>query len=158
MAFGTAPVFAGMVGVDLGAAFITAPEVSAERFSTAGHDVGDGAPMRSRHRSPFCNIMNSQVVVRKAAEDVRDLEHDRRLPSQVAHHLVENALERGPGRLGQVHVDGGRRYVGVAEQDLHHASIDAVFQKSRRITMPQCMWADRSCDACGAKTETECTP
>ena len=45
MAFGTAPVLAGMVGVDLGAATIAAPEVSAERFRAAGKDVCNGAPV-----------------------------------------------------------------------------------------------------------------
>jgi len=46
MAFGTAPVLAGMVGVDLGAAMIAAPQVSAERFGATGKNVGDGAPVR----------------------------------------------------------------------------------------------------------------
>ena len=58
--------------------------------------------------------MSRQVVVREAAEDVRNLDHGRCPPSHAGHELVENTLERGPGRLGQVHVDGGRRDVGVA--------------------------------------------
>jgi hypothetical protein len=49
MAFRTAPVLARMIGIDLGAAGVAAPEVPAERFGTAGQDVGDGAPMRRRH-------------------------------------------------------------------------------------------------------------
>jgi len=57
-----------------------------------------------------------------------------------------------------VHIDGGRRDVGVAEQDSHDARIDTAFQKSRRITMPQRMRADRPCDARSANTETEGAP
>ena len=78
MAFGTAPVLAGMIGIDLGAALLAAPEVAAERFGAAGYDVGDGAPMRRQHRrAPFAGIMSRQVVVREAAEDVRNLDHGR---------------------------------------------------------------------------------
>jgi hypothetical protein len=73
MAFRTAPVLAGMVGIDLGAARVAAPEVPAERFGTAGKDVSDGAPMRRQHRRP----MRCQIVVRKTAEDIRDLDHGR---------------------------------------------------------------------------------
>jgi hypothetical protein len=93
MTFGTAPVLARMVGIDLGAARITAPEVPAERFGAAGHDVGDGASMRSRHRrAPFATIMSRQIVVRKTAEDVRNLDHGRCLPSQASHQLVEDGF------------------------------------------------------------------
>src|SRR6202051_3786810 len=52
MAFRTAPVFARMVGIDLRAARVAAPEVPAERFGTAGQDVRDGAPMRRQQRRP----------------------------------------------------------------------------------------------------------
>jgi len=93
MTFGTAPVLARMVGIDLGAARITAPEVPAERFGATGHDVGDGASMRSQHRrAPFASIMSRQVVVRETAEDVRNLDHGRYLPSQAGHQLVEDAF------------------------------------------------------------------
>ena len=122
-----------MVGVDLGAAAVAAPEMSAERFRSAVEDVGDGAPVRWQNRP----AMRRQVVVRKAAEDVRDLDHDRSLGSEAGHQLVEYAFERGAGRLGQVRVDGGRGDAGVAEQDLHDPGIDAAFQKPRGIAMPQ---------------------
>jgi len=93
MTFGTAPVLARMVGIDLGAARITAPEVPAERFGATGHDVGDGASMRSQHRrAPFASIMSRHVVVRETAEDVRNLDHGRYLPSQAGHQLVEDAF------------------------------------------------------------------
>ena len=72
MAFGTAPVLAGMVGVDLGAAMIAAPQVSAERFGATRKHVGDGAPVRRQDG----RAMRRQIVVREAAEDVRDLDHD----------------------------------------------------------------------------------
>jgi hypothetical protein len=71
VALGTAPVFAGVVGEDLGMALVAAPEVSAERLGAAGQDVGDGAPLRRQQRRG----MRRQVVVRKAAEDRRELDH-----------------------------------------------------------------------------------
>ena len=45
MASRAAPVLAGMIGVDLGAAVIAAPQVPAERVRSAGEDVGDGTPV-----------------------------------------------------------------------------------------------------------------
>src|SRR5271167_4107546 len=46
VAFGAAAVLAGVVGEDLGTAMVAAPQVSAESFSAAGDDVGDGAAER----------------------------------------------------------------------------------------------------------------
>jgi hypothetical protein len=43
----------------------------AERLSAAGKDVGDGAPVRRQHR----RAMDRLVVIREAAEDLRDLDH-----------------------------------------------------------------------------------
>jgi len=60
-----------VVGEDLGAALVTAPEMSAERRGAAGKNVGDGAPMRRQHR----RTMDRLVVIREAAEDFRDLDH-----------------------------------------------------------------------------------
>jgi hypothetical protein len=55
----------------LGIASITAPEVSAKRLGAAGLDIGDGAQMRGRHR----HAVGRQVLIREAAEDVRNLDH-----------------------------------------------------------------------------------
>jgi len=60
-----------MVGEDLGPTLVTAPEVAAERLGAAGQDVGDGAPMRRRHR----RAMDRLVVIRAAPEALRDLDH-----------------------------------------------------------------------------------
>jgi len=57
--------------------------------------------------------MDRQVAVREAAEDVRDLDHKRCPTSEAGHQPVEEGLERGAGRLGEVGVDGGRGNVGV---------------------------------------------
>src|SRR5215471_9062441 len=83
MAFGTTPVLAGMIGIDLGAAMVAAPEVSAECFGAAGQDVGDGAPVRRQDR----RAMRRQIAIREAAEDVRDLDHSG-CASETAHQLV----------------------------------------------------------------------
>jgi hypothetical protein len=49
--------------------------------------------MRRRHRrAPFAAIMSRNVVVRETAEDVRNLDHGRCLPSQASHQLVEDAF------------------------------------------------------------------
>ena len=61
-----------MVGVDLGAAMIAAPQVSAERFGATGKNVGDGAPVRRQ----YGRAMRRQIVVRETVEDLRDLDHD----------------------------------------------------------------------------------
>jgi len=50
VAFGTGAVPAGVIGEHLVAALVAAPQVPAQRLRPAGHDVGDGATMRSRHR------------------------------------------------------------------------------------------------------------
>jgi hypothetical protein len=96
----------------LGVASIAAPEVSAESLSAASLNVGDGTPMRGRHR----RAMGRRVAVREAAEDVRDLDHDWSAKSEAGRQLVENASERDVGRLGQVCIDGGRANVRVAKQ------------------------------------------
>ena len=80
MAFGTAPILAGAIGEDLGGALAATPEAPSERLGAAGLDVGDGAPMRRRHR----RAMSRQVLVREAAKDVRDLDHDRSAASEAA--------------------------------------------------------------------------
>ena len=111
MALGAAPVLAGMVGVNLGAALIAAPEVSAEGFGAAGQDVGDGAPVRWQDR----RAMRRQIAVRETAENVRDLDHSGCAASETAHQLVEDSLERSSRRLSEMCVAGGRRNVGVSK-------------------------------------------
>ncbi len=69
MAFGTASVPAGMVGIDVLVATIATPEMPAERFGAAGQNVRDGAAMRGRNS----RAMRRKVAVREAAEDVRNL-------------------------------------------------------------------------------------
>ena len=55
VAFGTAAVFAGVVGEHLGAALVAAPQVSAESLGAAGEDVGDGAAMRGGIAAPWAD-------------------------------------------------------------------------------------------------------
>jgi hypothetical protein len=69
-----AAVLATVVGIDLKRAVIALPEVSSKGFGAAGENVGDGAAMRWQHG----RAMGRQVGVRKTAEDVGDLDHDRR--------------------------------------------------------------------------------
>jgi hypothetical protein len=45
MASRAAPVLAGVVGVDLTAAVIAAPQVPTERVRSAGEDIGNGTPV-----------------------------------------------------------------------------------------------------------------
>src|SRR5262249_54256399 len=122
MALGAAPVFAGMI--NLGAALIAAPEVSAERFGTASQDVGDGAPVRWQDRS----TMRRQVALREAAENVRDLDHGGCAALEAAHQFVEDGLERGSRRLGEMRIAGGRRNVGVPKEDLDDPGVDALLK------------------------------
>ena len=70
VAFGTAAVLAGVVGKDLGAALVAAPQVSSEGWGAAGDDVGDGAAMRGGHR----RAMSRQVIAGKPTEDVGQLD------------------------------------------------------------------------------------
>lgn len=71
MASGTAPVAAGMVGVDLGAARLAAPEMAAQGRAAAGDDVGDGAPVRGQH----AGAVPCHMVVREAPADVGEIDH-----------------------------------------------------------------------------------
>jgi hypothetical protein len=133
MALGATAVFAGMIGIDFGAAAIAAPDVSAERFGAAGHDVGDGALVRWQHRA----AMRRKVAVREAAEDIRDFDHGVSLGSEAAHQLVEEGLERAACWFDQMGITSRRRNVDMAEQNLHDAGVDAVFQEPGSITMPE---------------------
>ena len=135
MTFGAAPVFAGVIGEDLGVAFVATPDVSAERLGAAGHDVVDGAPMRWQHR----RAMGREVVRREAAEDVRDLDHGQAAASEAAHQSVENATQRDACWFSQVGVDGGGGDVRVTEQDLHDAGVDALFKQPSGEAMTQGM-------------------
>ena len=74
VALGAAAVLAAVVREDLVRAAVALPKVSSEVFGTAGQDVGDGAAMRWQHG----RAMGRQVGVRETAEDVGDLDHDRR--------------------------------------------------------------------------------
>lgn len=135
MALGAAPVATAVVGIDLGAAGGAAPEMSAQLRGPAGRDVGQGAPMRGKHR----RAVTIEVGRTETANDVRDVDHDGATLSEADHDLVEEASQRRPGRLGQVGIDGGRGDAGVAEQDLDDPGIDAVLHQPGRITVPQHM-------------------
>ena len=111
VAFGTAAVLAGVVGEELGAAMVAAPEVSAESFGAAGDDVGDGTAMRGGYRW----AIGRQVSAREPTQDVGELDHGRRPRSEPGHQLVENVSELRPDRLGQMRVDEGGRDALVAE-------------------------------------------
>ena len=132
-----------MIGEDLGAALVATPEAAAERLGAAGLDVGDGAPMRRRHR----RAMGRQIFAREAAKDVRDLDHGGSAASEAGHQFVEDASERDAGGFGEVGVDGGRGDVDVAEQDLHDPGVDAVFEQPRRIAVAQGVRRDPPRDA-----------
>ena len=86
--------------------------------------------------------------MRKAAKDLAKLDHDRPLGSEVGHHLVEDRLESSARWLRQVRVNRRRCNVNVAEQDLDHSYIDAVFQQPRRIAVAKDAWCDPSGDPC----------
>jgi hypothetical protein len=74
VALAAAAVLAAMVGKDLLATVIALPQVSSEHFGAAGQNVGDGTAMRWQHG----RAMGRQIGVRETAEDVGDLDHDRR--------------------------------------------------------------------------------
>src|SRR5882724_12400121 len=154
MASRAAAVLAGVVGVDLGAAVIAAPQVPAERVRSAGEDVGDGTPVRGQHR----RTMGRQIVLREAAEDIRECDHDWSTGSQVDHELVEGRLERSACGFGQMQIDGRRGDVDVPEQNLHHACLDTVLQQPRSVAMAKTVWTDRTLDAGSADGETEGAP
>ncbi len=86
--------------------------------------------------------MGREVVGGKAAEHIRHFDHGGDAGSE-AGQSVEDASQRGPGRLGQVGVDGRGGDVGVAEQDLHDPGVDAIFEQPRRIAMAQRVRGDR---------------
>src|SRR5258705_1782322 len=91
VAFAAAAVFAAMVGEHLMRAVIAPPEVPSEGFGAAGQNVGDGAAMRWQHG----RAMGRQVGVCKAAEDVGDLDHDRRQRSVISSSRMPVRAARG---------------------------------------------------------------
>jgi hypothetical protein len=46
--------------------------------------------------------MGRQVVVREAAEDVRDLDHGGAAASEAGHQLIKDPSQRNAGWFGQV--------------------------------------------------------
>ena len=102
--------------------------------------------------------MLRQIAVRKPAEDISECDHDRSSRSQIGHELVEGRLERGACGLGQMEIDGSRCDVDVAEQDLHHARLGALLEKTCCVAVAQSVGIDWSLDAGGAGGETERAP
>src|SRR6516165_11168037 len=102
--------------------------------------------------------MLRQIAVRKPAEDISECDHDRSSRSQIGHELVEGGLERGACGLGQMEIDGSRCDVDVAEQDLHHARLGALLEKTCCVAVAQSVGIDLSLDAGGAGGETERAP
>jgi hypothetical protein len=88
-----APVLARVVGEDLGAAMIAAPQVPAGLFAPAGENAGDGVAVRGQHRRAMCR----QIAFREAAKDIRESGHDQpqlsEAGSQIGHLRVEGGLE-----------------------------------------------------------------
>ena len=87
--------------------------------------------MRGQHR----RAVSRDVVRRKAAEHVGDLDHDR--ASEAGHQPIEQSVERCPGGCGEMGIDRGGCDAGVAEQDLHETDVDAVLDQSCGGGMPK---------------------
>ena len=68
--------------------------------------------------------MGRQVIVREAAEDVRDLDHGGTAGSEVGHQSIEDRSQRNAGWLGHVGVDGCGGDIGVTEQNLDDPGIN----------------------------------
>ena len=75
--------------------------------------------------------MRLEVVRRKAAEHLGDLDHGR--VSKLGHEPIEQTVQRRPSRRGEVGIDGGGGDAGVTEQDLHDADVDAILDQSCRV-------------------------
>ena len=133
VAFGTAAVFAGVVGEDLGLAMVAAPQLPAESLSAAGDDVGDGPAVRSRYR----RAVGFEVSAGEPTHHVGQLDHGRGPRSQPGHQLIDNVSELGPDRLGQMGIDQGGGDAAVAEQDLDRAQIDALFEQPGGVAVAQ---------------------
>lgn len=129
----TAAVAAAMVDMDLAAAAVASPDLPAERLGSAGKDVGDGAPMRGGHHG----AMGGQIGF---GEPIKDrLKIDQRVGSEAGHDLIQQVTKGGARRFGQVGIAGGGADVGMAEQYLHDADIDAMLQQPRGIAMTERM-------------------
>lgn len=126
-------VAAAMVDIDLAAAAVASPDLPAERLGSAGKDVGDGASMRRWHHG----AMGGQIRFGEPVED--RLQIDQCAGSEAGHDLVQQVTKGGARRFGQVGIAGGGADVGVAEQHLHDADIDAMLQQPGGIAMAERM-------------------
>src|SRR5512134_1450803 len=57
--------------------------------------------------------------------------------SEVAHDPIENLPDAGPDGLAQMGVVGGRGDVAMAEQDLHHADVDALLEQAGGVAVAE---------------------
>lgn len=71
----TTSVAAGMVGIDLGAARLAAPEMATQRGAAAGDDVGERPPVRGQHG----RAVPRDMLVREASADVGQIDHGGRV-------------------------------------------------------------------------------
>ena len=147
VAFGTAAVFAGVVGKDLGLAMVAAPQVPTEGWRAAGDDVGDGPVMRGRHR----RTVSVAVSAGEPTQRVGQLDHGGKPRSQSGHQLIKKVSELGPDRLGQMGIDQGGGDAAVTEQDLDRAQIDTVFEQPRGVAVAQHVRRHPATDAGGAR-------
>ncbi len=126
--------------MQLDAAVIAAPQLSAERFGPARQEVGDGAPMRGQHR----RTMRLQVAASEATENVRHLGH----ASEAAHHRVEQLAQGRPRRFRQVGVDRRGGDILMAEEHLDDAGVHLLLEEPGRVGMSQRV---RGCPATAGK-------
>ena len=133
-AFGTVPVFAGVIAVDdVGAVFIRAEVgMAAHCFGAAMFDVAHGPELAGQDPA---RVLFS-ILRPMAAEDIRQFRH---CLLEVGHELVD-ALR--PGRLrpvGEMGIDRGGGGRVVAEVFLDQAEVDACLQEMGGIGMPEGM-------------------
>ena len=133
-AFGTVPVFAGVIAVDDVAAVLIRAEVgvAAHCFGAAVFDVAHGPELAGQD---FASVSFS-VLRPMAAEDIRQFRHCR---LEVGHELVD---AQRPGRLcpvGEMGIDRGGGGRVVAEIFLDQAEIDACLQEVGGVGMPEGM-------------------
>ena len=83
MAGRAAAVATAMVDMDLVAAAVALPDLPSESRGSTGENVGDGAPMRGRHR----RTMGGQIELGEPIED--RLKIDQPTGSEAGHDLVQ---------------------------------------------------------------------
>src|SRR2546428_12938247 len=126
VAFGTVPIAAGMITELQIFTVVTAVKLAPQSCRAAGRQIVDRPPVTGQQ------VMTFIIGRRMTAQNIGYFEHK---VSQSVGQLVNGSLDCLTHLLGQVGVNGGGRWCGVAEGALDKTQIDPGLQKMGGVAM-----------------------